>query len=300
MKRFKQIFERVFFLPPLPTLLFALAGYALVIGVFALQVENPVIQIFAYLASAYALVVSITGLPHLVAFLRDAVRWALELRPVRWFLATEFGARFFGDIHFRAEVALYRGFFINLLYIIMKLVYGILYRSVWFIALAFYYILLAVARFMLFRRTPDYATMATRLRRYRACGILLLVINQALTGVVVFIVHQNRSFNYPGLLIYGMAIYAFYAIGSSVVNVVKFRNRGNPILSASKVVSLVSAMVSMLSLTTAMLARYNGDAEDFRVLMTGTVGGFVCVTVIAMAVYMIVKGNHELKKLENS
>ena len=84
--------------------------------------------------------------------------------------------KYMTDVRFRAGVSLYQGFFINLLYIVMKLVSGIVYRSTWFIALAVYYILLAVMRILLARRlnTKD---EAAELRRYRLCGIMLLLMN---------------------------------------------------------------------------------------------------------------------------
>lgn len=57
------------------------------------------------------------------------------------------------DVRFRTEMSLYVSLFINLLYIAIKLFSGIYYRSVWFIALAVYYILLAVIRFILLHKS---------------------------------------------------------------------------------------------------------------------------------------------------
>lgn len=109
---------------------------------------------------------------------------------------------------------------------------------------------------------------------YRMCGITLLIMNQALAGIVIFMVHQNRGFDYPGLLIYAMATYSFYSVITAVVNLVKFRKHGSPLLSAAKVINLVAAMVSVLSPETAMLARFGGDDDPlFRKVMTGATGG---------------------------
>lgn len=68
---------------------------------------------------------------------------------------------------------------------------------------------------------------ASEWRRYRLCGIILLFINIALTGIVILVVHQNSGFEYPGMLIYIMAMYAFYAAITAVWNVVKFRRYGS-------------------------------------------------------------------------
>ena len=133
------------------------------------------------------------------------------------------------------------------------------------------------------------------------CGILLLLMNQALAGIVVFMVSQNKSYDYPGYLIYAMAAYSFYCMIVASVNVIKFRRHGSPVLSAAKVISLVSAMVSILSLETAMVTRF-GDQDDFsfRQIMTGATGGGVCTLVLGIAVYMIVKASLQLKKISNT
>lgn len=80
---------------------------------------------------------------------------------------------------------------------------------------------------------------------------------------------------------------------------IKFRVCGSPVLSAAKAVSLIAAMVSMLSLETAMLTRF-GSAEDprFRRLMTGWTGFGVCAMVLIMAMYMIVRSTREIRKLQ--
>ena len=135
------------------------------------------------------------------------------------------------------------------------------------------------------------------LRYYRLCGIMLLVMNQALAGIVIFMVHQNKSFDYPGVLIYAMAAYSFYAVITAIVNIVKYRRYGSPVMLAARSVNLVAAMVSILSLETAMLARFGEDDERFRFVMTGATGGCVCTIVIGMAVFMIVKATRQLKSM---
>lgn len=80
----------------------------------------------------------------------------------------------------------------------------------------------------------------------------------------------------------------------------KTRRYKSPILSAAKVINLVAAMVSILSLETAMLAQFGGDDDPlFRQVMTGATGGAVCTIVIGMAVYMIWGANNNLKKAES-
>lgn len=202
-----------------------MAGYGLVIAVAAFKIEIPALQYLSYISSAYALVITITGFPHYIAFARSAKHRVTESDLIKIIRGTKYGGRFFDDVRFRTELALYGGLFINFLYIAVKLFSGIYYRSVWFISLAVYYILLEVMRFILLHKNRNSVmNMETELKRYKLCGIMLLIMNQALAGIVIFMVHQNKGFDYPGLLIYAMAAYSFYSVITAVVNLVKFRN----------------------------------------------------------------------------
>ena len=301
MESFKRLLKKIFVLPPLPTVLIAVLGYAFVILVSALQIDIPVLRYLSYTCSAYALIITITGFPHFLAFINAVKRYIREHPLMRKLQGTAIGNRYFSDVRFRTEISLYQGLVINLLYIALKLFSGVRYRSYWFIALAIYYILLAFMRFLLLRRVKKKANrtpMDEEIRRYRLCGIMLLVMNQVLMGIVVYMVQQNRGFDYPGYLIYVMAAYSFYAVITAVINLVKFRKYESPVLSAAKAINLVAAMVSILSLETAMLAQFGGDdAPEFRQLMTASVGGGVCTIVIGMAAFMIWRSG-KLMKME--
>lgn len=134
-------------------------------------------------------------------------------------------------------------------------------------------------------------------KRYRFCGIVLLFMNQALAAIVVIVVKHNKGFEYAGFLIYAMALYAFYAVITFGINVIKFRKYGRPVMSAAKVINLTAALVSMLSLETAMLAQFGGDEVIFRQIMTSATGTGVCVTVLGMAVFMIAKSTKVINNI---
>lgn len=298
MKRFVRILRRIFFLPPLPTVLIAVFGYGFVLAVAIFKIEIPALQYLSYISSAYALTITITGFPRFIAFAKSAKKRVMKSVLMGKIHGTALGERFFGDVRSRTELSLYGGMFINFAYIGIKLFSGIYYRSVWFISLAAYYVLLAIMRFILLHKGKNSAvmTMEIELKRYRLCGIMLLLMSQALAGIVIFMVRQNRGFHYPGILIYAMAAYSFYSVITAVVSLVKFRKHGSSLLSAAKVINLVAAMVSILSLETAMLAQFGGDDDPmFRKAMTAATGIAVCVTVIAMAIYMLWKSERELK-----
>ena len=88
-------------------------------------------------------------------------------------------------------------------------------------------------------------------------------------------------------------------MSTGVRDVIKFRKYKSPVMSAAKAIKLAAALVSMLSLETAMLTQFGSDEnpETFRQIMTGTTGGAVCIIVLAMAVFMIVRSTRQLREL---
>lgn len=297
MELLKRILKKIFFLPPLISILIALPSFALVICVLIFGEKNTVLSYLAYVASAYAVIIVTIDFLDIVRAVRQGVnRFPLIQKVVNH----PIGCRYFQDVSFQTKVSLYIGLSINLVYAAIKLGSGIYFQSSWFISLAGYYILLAVMRFFLLRHVNQNTigqNLVSEYRRYRLCGILLLLMNQALAVIVVFMVRQNRGYDYPGMLIYIMAIYAFYTVTTAIINLVKFRKHGSPVLSAAKVINLTAALVSILSLETAMLTQFGTtDTPAFRKLMTGACGAGVCLIVFGMAVFMIIGSSKQLKK----
>lgn len=105
--------------------------------------------------------------------------------------------------------------------------------------------------------------------------------------MIVLMVKTNSGFFYPGYLIYLSALYTFCTMIMSVMNLVKFRRLGSPILSASKILNFISAMMSILGLQTAMISRFSEKGEDYRRMMNAITGGFVYGIVILIAISML-------------
>lgn len=297
MEAIKKMFRKAFFLPPVPTLLISAVSYGLVIYALAGEDVEPALAYVSYLLSAYALIITITGISGVVRLVRQGITEHPLVRKIQGIPLVD---RYLREDTFRAEAALYQGFLINLFYVGTKLFSGIVFKSVWFITVAVYYILLAVMRASLLHYMRKAGgDKVSEWHRYRLCGIILLFMNFALSGMVVLVVHQNSGFEYPGVLIYIMAMYTFYAAITAVLNVIKFRRYGSPVLSAAKVINLTAAMVSMLSLETAMLTQF-GAADDpvFRQVMTAFTGAGISVIVLGMAVFMILRSTKQLKQLK--
>lgn len=138
-------------------------------------------------------------------------------------------------------------------------------------------------------------------QRCRLVGFLLLGLNVALSGIISRMIAHNDAYDYPGILIYAIAAYTFYALILSVIALVRFRRRGSPVLSAIKVVNLSAAMVALLSLEATMLQRF-GEPDDgiFRGMMIGISGLAAGLILLSISIYMIVHASGSLSKWEET
>lgn len=287
---------RWYSLPVLPTLLVVAVAAVLLIAAFTRDL-GPVLTYFSYLLSAYALVIGIGGLVRFITWTGLAVP---NTRLMRTLHRNDRTARYLDDPLFRAEINLYFGTAVNALYIFIKFFTGVALRSGWLIAFALYYIVLTVLRASLVsfvRQNEMKRDLRAEYRRYRLVGILLLGLNVVLSGIVSRMIAYNDAYDYPGILIYAMAAYTFYAVILSVIALVRFRRHGSPILSAIKVVNLTAALVALLSLEATMLQRF-GEPDDgvFRGTMIGISGLAASLILLIMSIYMIVQASKKLKQ----
>lgn len=242
----------------------------------------------AYVLSAYMLTAWSVRIPAAVKRVRAAI------------YGHSLGRRYMTDLAFRGSLSLHVSTAVNLCYALFKLGAGVYYRSLWFGAVAVYYICLTVIRALLlhstYRKDMD---QRHEYRTSRLCGCLLFLLTMALSAMAVQMVVYGRGYAYPGFLIFAAALYAFYSITMALINLVRFRKLNRPVLSASKVLGLATALVSMLSLQTAMFAAFGGEYQ-FQRLMNALTGGAVCLLILLMAVLMVVHANHSIERLERN
>ena len=210
------------------------------------------------------------------------------------------GNRYMTDRVFRTNISLSVSFVISMLYVGINLWSWHMLKSYWFMVLAVYYMIMAVMRFLLVRyvRIQKIGTdILSEWKRSKVCAYILLLINLSLSGAVLMILYQHRGYDYPGMMIYVMALYTFYALTMSIVDIVKYRKMGSPIMSTAKIVSLSAALVSMLNLETAMFAQFGGDMspENQQIFIILT-GAGISITVVTLSVVLIVRATKEIRR----
>ncbi len=221
-------------------------------------------------------------------------------RVLKWSENKPFWNRLFTEYGFRAILFSVGSFAINLAFAVYNGSVAIVIHSIWFGALATYYILLIVLRgsIIVYYAKRNKAVKAgqteevTELkdkRVYLVCGVVLLLLPIALSFAILQMVRANDSFVHTGITIYAYAIYAFYKITIAVYNFVKTRRTKEMAVRASKNINLADAMVSILALQTAMFHEFGtaGDVVDVAT-MNAVTGAVVCVLTAIMGIFMIV------------
>ena len=275
MHHFKKIGSKIIW-PGMAVMVLLIAASAVLLCYTVLCGKNDtLISYLAYMISTYTLIVVIC---RIIKFVKEAKR-AVYANPHTNRLLT--------DVPYRIRISLYGSFIINLVFALVKLVSGIAYHSIWFGAVAAYYMILCLIRALLvvYVGKHDFGKDKKReYRIYKRCGILILILNLALVSVVVQMVRKGQGYRYPGVLIYIAAMYTFYAVILAVVNVIKYL----------KAINFTAAAVSILSLQTAMLSEFGEDFQFVRFMNSAT-GCIVCMLIFGTAFYMIVNATHCLR-----
>lgn len=216
---------------------------------------------------------------------------------------SKYGNRYLTDAVFKNEVSLYATLAVNVLYVAVNVVMFFLYDSMWFVILAAYYGILAWMRFLLLRYKAKHEIGTNRkgeLHRAILCSVILLFVNVILSGAVLMILYEDKGFFYHGIIIYVVALYTFYMTVYAIVNVIKYRKYNSPVMLTAKMIALSAALVSMLSLETAMLSEFGEEmAERQKQILIAATGGGVSVAVVVMSGFMIVKSVKEIYKLRS-
>ena len=242
-----------------------------------------------YCMSAYCLTIWVLPLPRLFRKAKANMMYRLT--------GTVFGEKYIGDLAFRVSVSIYQGMMVNFLYVVFRIFVGIRYASVWFLTIAIYYLLLGIMRLSLILSYRN-RSVKSELRSYRKTAWLLFLLNIPMGGMITLMVLTDSGYSYPGYVIYLSALYTFYTIILAIVNLVKFRKLGRPILSAAKVLSFVAALMSLLGLQTAMISQFSTGGESFRRIMNAVTGGSVWFSVILIAVTMLLH-SRKLKEVKS-
>lgn len=291
MDRWKQIGKKILYPPIWLMLVLAAASAVLLAVVFLYDLGESPLAYAVYVLSFYTLTVVCLSIYTVFPAAFRKVSGAVH--------SNQFGHRYLTDAAFKTHVSLHLSLAVNLLYAGVNALSFFLYRSAWFSVLAVYYVILAVMRFLLLRYVSKKqigSDLTGEWKRSRLCAMILMTLNLVLSGAVLMILYQDKGYHYHGFLIYVVAMYTFYMTVHAILNVIKYRKYNSPVMTTAKVISLSSALVSMLALETAMFSAFGGDMAmaDQRTMIAAT-GAGVSAVVVSMSLWLIIRATRNTK-----
>lgn len=159
---------------------------------------------------------------------------------------------------------------LNILFSIFKLITGIIYKSSWFICFGIYYLLLVILRIKIgiseFKVKVN-KNFKEEYYQYRLIAIILLLTNIIVTMIILIIINQKITNIYPTTLAITSSVYTFYLITISIYNLIKYRKLNNPLISSSKVISVITSLISLMSLETILIPTFGTNNYDFFNIM---------------------------------
>ena len=279
--------SKLFFLPAWVALpLFALCGAAL-IWVFWKGYEQLFWAYGLYVLSAYTLADLCFRLP---AAIRLAGTWREKHPKVDRYLNDK-------ELHFQLD--LYREQIINFGYGIYKITAGVVIGSAWIGADGIYNLAQALIQLFQILRRKKAGTLEQQWRSYRFCGVLILLMHLTLIGIVFQMVNWNRAEESGEIMIIATAAFAFYKFISSLIDLARDRKHAHPVDSSVRMLELSQAIFAIFSLQAGMLRTF-GTGEAWEHWINLAVGCTVCLLTASMGIYMIHRGNREIKTLQEN
>lgn len=202
------------------------------------------------------------------------------------------------DAQYRIKLFLCLSFVWNILYTGYLLIVGWVYQSKWFLAMSVYYGLLSTTRIFCFMQTKPEKSLHAKVKTMRACGCFLLCINLAISSMMFILIYGNRQVKHHEITVITLAAYTFSALTVAIVNSVKYIRKHDYISSCIKLISLVSASVSMVTLTNIMLSTFGEDNALLRSIVLPALSAAVSVLIIVCSILMIYKAHSTLRNLK--
>ena len=203
------------------------------------------------------------------------------------------------DPWFRASTSLKMSSIINMFFILYQGYNAYARNSYWYGALAVYYAMLTVLRVTMvtFMQT-DAADGREELRRYRLCGYMLLFLTIIIIAMGVIINRLGHRPKYPGHMVFVTGAFTVYNVSFATFNYIKWRKLEDPVVSASKALSIASALMSIYTLQNAVIGRYAAFSDHTLVsVLTYLTPTVVLLAITGMSLFIILRVNWVLKHI---
>lgn len=280
------------------TFIITILSATLSLVMVALGLENGALAIIAYILFGVA-GVSLTYSIYLIIPLFPKMKSGI----IAWMEKHEFTHLLLRNFGFRTVIFAIGSFLMSLLFSGFNAYMGIKNHSIWYGALAAFYIALAFLRggvlayhkSRIGKKTQNDEYVKAKV--YRNSGIITLILNIALSSAIAQMIFYEAHFTYMGLTIFAYAAYAFYKITMSIIALIKAHKQTDLTVRAIRNINLVDALVSILALQTALLTMFSEGEVNISLFNTFT-GIVVSLLSVGIGIYMIISANKKIKEIQ--
>ena len=203
------------------------------------------------------------------------------------------------DIVFRIRLFLSLSLVFNFAYAVFLFSVSRIYMSKWFFVTSAYYGLLCAVRALAFAQFNPQKPLYKKAFAVRAIGYILLLLNATIFTMLFILIYTTPPVKHHEITVIALATYTFSAFALAITGEVKHFNSENPALPCVKTIGLISAGVSMVTLTNTMLATFGQEDLPLRSILLPILCGVASVFILVCTLLLIGKMNSILRILKD-
>ena len=265
--------------------IFAIVAWAVNFSVWKIDVVEGICDCVFLVISLYLLYL-------LIAFLYRQYKKKVEPKV----LSTETGRALFGTYGASNVFWSLVSLLINIGYAVLNIVLAVLLNSLWYGLIAIFYAVLMGARMTIIFLARHIARkywmnktelLYAELKVSIGSGGLIFLMDLSMAFAVTFMITNTPPNSSGKVVAIGLAAYTFYKIILAIVNLVRSRKNGDPVVTALRNISMADACMSMVNTTITLDMTFGSG----NLAIAKNLAAFLAVGVtLALSVYSIIKG----------
>lgn len=238
------------------------------------------------------LVISLYLLYLLIAFLCRQYKKKVEPKV----LSTETGRALFGTYGASNVFWSLVSLLINIGYAVLNIVLAVLLNSLWYGLIAIFYAVLMGARMTIIFLARHIARkywmnktelLYAELKVSIGSGGLIFLMDLSMAFAVTFMITNTPPNSSGKIVAIGLAAYTFYKIILAIVNLVRSRKNGDPVVTALRNISMADACMSLVNTTITLDMTFGSG----NLAIAKNLAAFLAVGItLALSIYSIVRG----------
>ena len=270
--------------------LFCVFCFAVITGTLVLvicQQNQTILHYFLYAISAICLTYFVYSIVVLAPKIKNRILQILQKYKFTQNLLNNYG--------YRTIIFSIFSFIINVAYVVLIGVFGILTSSAWYISITIYYLVLSLVKGNVFwQKKKDGDDIIKQAKAYRFSGIMFIILTIAFSGIIVLIYTSNMYFEYAGLMIYVFATFTFYKFTLAIINIFKAKKHKDLYIQSIRNINLANGAISIVVLQVALFQAFSPEYNTS--FANGLTGAGASLVILAFGIVMIIKANKILNE----